>query len=181
MRLAGPDAQDVRPLGARKGAGMATTLSRNLRADRVSGLRLRQICSVESSSSIEEVVQCMIEQRTGCALVMRGGERGELIGIFTERDFVARVVSAGLDVNRPVESVMTPSPKTIRSDASVYDAIEVMQEGGYRHLPVLGEDGNPLGVLSVKDIMHYLVEYFPANVYNLPPTPVNAQPAREGA
>ena len=48
-------------------------------------------------------------------------------------------------------------------------------------VPVLGDDAQPAGVLSVKDIVHYLVEYFPANVYNLPPTPDMIQPAREGA
>jgi CBS domain-containing protein len=56
-----------------------------------------------------------------------------------------------------------------------------MASGGYRHLPVTGEGGEPLGVLSVKDVVRYLVEYFPAKVYNLPPTPDQAQPAREGA
>ena len=56
-----------------------------------------------------------------------------------------------------------------------------MEAGGYRHVPVLGEDGSVVGVLSVKDIVHYLVGYFPANVYNLPPTPVMGQQAQEGA
>jgi CBS domain-containing protein len=76
---------------------------------------------------------------------------------------------------------MTRSPKTINRSDSIQNAIEVMEGGGYRHLPVLGDDAQPAGVLSVKDIVHYLVEYFPANVYNLPPTPDVIQPAREGA
>lgn len=76
---------------------------------------------------------------------------------------------------------MTPSPKTLSKDVSVREAIEMMETGGYRHVPVLGEDGQPVGVLSVKDVVHYLVEYFPANVYNLPPTPVETRPTREGA
>jgi len=52
---------------------------------------------------------------------------------------------------------------------------------GFRHLPVVDDDGRPVGVLSIKDVVHYLVEYFPAKVYNLPPTPDLVQPAREGA
>ena len=56
-----------------------------------------------------------------------------------------------------------------------------MERGGYRHLPVVGEDGGPAGIISVKAIIHHLVEYFPAKVYNLPPTPGQAPPAREGA
>jgi CBS domain-containing protein len=76
---------------------------------------------------------------------------------------------------------MTRSPKTINRGESIQSAIEMMEGGGYRHLPVLGEDGRPSGVLSVKDVVHYLVGYFPANVYNLPPSPQTSQPAREGA
>ena len=158
---------------------MPTTLAKSLRADTVSKLPLREVCSVEPSATIQEVIRCMNQRRVGCALVMRGGR--ELIGIFTERDFLSRVVAQGLDVKTPVEKVMTPKPVTIAQHASVQQAIEMMESGGYRHAPVLGEDGQPVGVLSVKDIVHYLVEYFPANVYNLPPTPQVNQPAREGA
>jgi CBS domain-containing protein len=158
---------------------MSTTLVKSLRADRVSGLRLRDVCRARPSDPIEHVIRCMMQQRTGCVLIT--GEGGQLAGIFTERDFVSRVVTQGLDVSQPVETVMTAAPKTIRRDARVLDAVELMGVGGYRHLPVMAEDGQPMGVLSVKDVVHYLVEYFPAKVYNLPPTPEQTQPAREGA
>ena len=57
-----------------------------------------------------------------------------------------------------------------------------MEEGGYRHLPVVVDD-RPVGILSVKRIVHYLVEHFPATVYNLPPDAptLNHPPKREGA
>ena len=161
---------------------MATTLAQSLRADPVSRLSLRPVCSVDVSTSIEETLRCMVDRRTGCALVTEGGQ---LAGIFTERDFVDRVLGGGagdpVDLARPIAQVMTRSPKTIRRTDSIQSAIELMEGGGYRHLPVLGEDAQPAGVLSVKDVVHYLVEYFPANVYNLPPTPQIHQPAREGA
>lgn len=157
---------------------MATTLAKGLRGDRVGRVRLREACRVEPSASIQQAVREMARRRTGFVLVMRGRD---LLGIFTERDFLHRVVVAGMDVAEPVEKVMTPSPKTISAQASVQEAVELMQGWGFRHLPVLGEDEQPAGVLSVKDIMHYLVEYFPANVYNLPPTPDQSPPAREGA
>jgi CBS domain-containing protein len=56
-----------------------------------------------------------------------------------------------------------------------------MQEGGYRHLPVVNEVGRPVGVLSVKQIVHYLVEHFPTTIYNLPPDPTVIPQEREGA
>jgi CBS domain-containing protein len=157
---------------------MATTLAQSLRADPVSRLELRPVCSVDVSTSIDQTLRCMVERRIGCALVT---ENDQLVGIFTERDFVDRVASADLDIGQPIGAVMTRGPKTIQQSQSIQNAIELMEGGGYRHLPVLGDDAQPAGVLSVKDVVHYLVGYFPANVYNLPPTPVVNQPAREGA
>ena len=53
-----------------------------------------------------------------------------------------------------------------------------MEEGGYRHLPVIGETGKPVGVLSVKRVVHYLVEHFPATIYNLRPCPMSSPATR---
>jgi CBS domain-containing protein len=131
---------------------MATTLAQSLRADPVSRLELRPVCSVDAATPIDQTLRCMLDARTGCALVTEGGQL-----------------------------VMTRSPRTIGHTDSIQNAIEIMEGGGYRHLPVLGEDTRPAGVLSVKDVVHHLVGYFPANVYNLPPSPQLTQPAREGA
>jgi CBS domain-containing protein len=168
---------------------MATTLAKCLRSDKVSALRLRDVCRVSPADSIEQVVRTMVGCRSGFALVIDGSagksngspHAGGLLGIFTERDFVNRVVAAGVDVSLPVERVMTPNPKSIRRSASVHSAIEMMASGTFRHLVVLGEGGEPVGVLSIRNVVRYLVEYFPAKVYNLPPTPDQTQPAREGA
>ena len=166
-------------------ASTATSLAKWLRRDKVSSLRLRDVCRVSPRDAIEQVVRTMVGCRTGFVLVMDGADGaaagGKLVGIFTERDFVNRVVAAGVDVSLPVERVMTPQPKVVRRSGSVHVAVEMMESGGYRHLPVVEDDGSPVGVLSVKDVVRYLVEYFPAKVYNLPPTPDQTQPAREGA
>jgi CBS domain-containing protein len=158
---------------------MAATLAKALRSDPLSRLELRKPYAASPDTPIDEVVRQMAERRTGCALLV---ENSRLVGIFTERDFVNRVVAAGKEVTGKVRDVMTPNPATLTRHDSVLKAVEVMGAGGYRHLPVLGDDGQPAGVLSIKEIIHYLVEYFPAKVYNLPPTPdQQTQPAREGA
>ncbi len=157
---------------------MVTSLATSLRRDRVGTVRIDQTCSLPPATPIADAITRMADQSTSCALVMDGQE---LVGIFTERDFLNRVVAAGIDVQSPIAKVMTPSPTTVDDRASVQTAIELMQAGGYRHLPVTDEDGRVLGVLSVRDVVHYLVEYFPANIYNLPPTPEDHHSAREGA
>ena len=159
---------------------MATTLAKSLRADTVSRLRLREPFGIAPSTPVGEAVRGMTQRRTGCALIL--DTTGKLVGIFTERDFLNRVIAQGLESSGPVERVMTPAPKAVKRHESVLSVIEAMSSGGYRHVPVVGDHGEPVGVLSVKDVVHYLAEYFPAKVYNLPPTPdQQAQPAREGA
>ena len=163
-------------------ASTATSLAKWLRRDKVTSLRLRDVCRVSPRDSVDQVVRKMVSCRTGFALVVEGEDgAARLVGIFTERDFVNRIVAAGADVSMPVERVMTPGPKVVRTSGTVHAAVEMMEAAGFRHLPVVNESGQPVGVLSVKDVMRYLVEYFPARVYNLPPSPDQAQPAREGA
>ena len=156
---------------------MPTTLAKCLYEDRISQLPLAELYSVEPSASVQQVIEGMGQRRSGCALVVHDGKA---VGIFTERDFLCRVLAKYGDVGQPVEAVMTPSPTTITPADTVATAVERLQTGGYRHLPVVSPEGVPISVLSIKDVVHYLVEYFPANVYNLPPKPGVVHP-REGA
>ena len=83
---------------------MATTLAQSLRADSVSRLPLRPVCSVDVATPVDETIRCMVDRRIGCALVT---ENDQLVGIFTERDFVDRVIKPQLDTAQPVGRVMT--------------------------------------------------------------------------
>ena len=101
----------------------------------------------------EDTVQAaaarMAERCCGSILVCEGGE---LRGIFTERDLLARVVAAGHDpAGTRLAEVMTPDPDTIGGSAPVAEAVRRMDEGCYRHLPVL-EGGRILGVVSLRDV-----------------------------
>jgi CBS domain-containing protein len=162
-------------------AAITKSLQKNFRSDPVGGLSRRPVCVVVRTDTIAEVVETMAARGVGCVLVLDGGPTQQLVGIFTEADFLCRVVATKLDVEQSIESVMTRSPKVIDESASVLQAMELMEQGHIRHLPVIGDGGRSIGILTLKDIIHYLVEYFPATVYNLPPTPSLTQPAREVA
>jgi CBS domain-containing protein len=152
-------------------------LTRNLRIDSVSRLfpaLPQQIAPVQPVSAAAEL---MTKKRTGCLLVC---DAGTLVGIVTERDVARRVMAAGKPLHSPVAECMTPRPVTVQAKDSVQMAIRRMQEGGYRHLPIVDESGAPVGVLSIKQVIHYLVEHFPATVRNLPPAVPIAR-RREGA
>ncbi len=153
-------------------------LARNLRVESVSRLRPTPACRVEPQQTIGDVVARMRQERVGCVLVCEGDQ---LIGLFTERDLLRRVLAVGLALTTPVRECMTPDPVVVRPSESIGAALRRMEEGGYRHLPVIDEVGRPVGVLSVKRIVHYLVEHFPGTIYNQPPNP-NSYPRKpEGA
>jgi CBS domain-containing protein len=127
---------------------------------------------------VEGAVGLMRMHRAGCLLVCDGRT---LVGIFTDRDWLRRVVAPGRDWQTPLGCVMTPDPVCVRCSDPIRLAVRHMQRGGYRHLPDVADTGRPVGVLSVKRIVHYLVEHFPGAVYNLPPDPRVFPPEREGA
>ncbi len=111
--------------------------------------------SVGPDNSVTECVRVMSAYRIG-ALMVLDGER--LIGIFTERDALNRVLAAGLDpVSTRVSSVMTPDPFCISPGTTVAEAMELVTQRRFRHLPVV-EDGKVLAVVSSGDLTHWLVK-----------------------
>ena len=146
----------------------------------LSTLGLRTPVVVETHTSALEAINRMVEARAGCALVVRGTK---LKGIFTERDILTRVISAGLDpAKAPLRKVMTAKPECLRTSDAIAYALNKMSLGGYRHVPLVDKSGAPVGIVSVKDIVNYLVAFFPDSVLNLPVVPrADVAREREGA
>jgi len=80
-----------------------------------------------------------------------------LLGLVTERD-IRRAVANGTDLDGPVSAVMSADPDTFDPDLDVWDAASWIAESGYRHLPVVGDDGDLLGVVSIRDLLKALVD-----------------------
>lgn len=153
-------------------------LARNLRVDSVSRLQPATPRSVEASQTVADAVYLMRQERIGCLLVCHNQR---LVGIFTERDLMCRVLGVGKPLTSRISEVMTQEPVAVSPKDSIRTAIKKMQQGGYRHLPVVDEENRPVGVLSVKRIVTYLVEHYPTAVYNLPPNPSSVPKEAEGA
>jgi CBS domain-containing protein len=141
-------------------------LARNLRKDPVSRLDPSPPWSVERSATVADAVALMRRENVGCVLVC---EAGRLAGLFTERDLMCRVLAVGKPLSMPIAEVMTPEPVTVLPRDPIRIALRKMKSGGYRHLPVVDDDSRPVGLLSVKRVVRYLVEHYPAAVYNQPP------------
>ena len=142
-------------------------LARNLRKDPVARLDPAPPRSVERSAAVADAVDLMRRDNVGCVLVC---EADRLVGLFTERDLMTRVLAVGKTLAHPVADVMTPDPVTVSPKDPVRLAVRKMKAGGHRHLPVIDEAGRPVGIVSAKGVVHYLVEHYPAAVYNQPPS-----------
>jgi CBS domain-containing protein len=153
-------------------------LARNLKIDSVSRLNPTPPYAVEPTRAVAEVVALMREKRVGCILVCRDDR---VVGIFTERDLMRKVLAAGQPLTLPVSDFMTPAPVQVHRKDPIGAVIRRMEEGGYRHLPVVDDAGRPVGVLSVKRIVHYLVEHYSPTVCNQPPDPAVVPNEAEGA
>jgi CBS domain-containing protein len=133
-------------------------------------------CIVDADTTVVEAVNAMNERHIGCVLVQQDGK---LAGIFTERDVLRRVSFREGNRSWKVAAVMTPDPETLPPTASVAFALNKMSVDGYRHIPVVDQDGRAIGVLSVRDIVRFVVEFFPEAVLNLPGDPDKAIPKTE--
>jgi CBS domain-containing protein len=76
---------------------------------------------------------------------------------------------------------MTANPEAFQPDDSIAYVLNAMSVGGYRHVPVVDEQKIPLAVISVRDIVSFIIEHFPEEVLNLPPEPIRSTEQREGA
>ena len=124
---------------------------------------------VSPQTSVAEAVRAMKEKEIGGILVE---EDERLVGIFTERDLLNKLIGSGRDLDQtPVADVMTAETEALPVDADIAFALRMMGEGGYRRIPLVDEENRPVGILSVKHIISYLAEFFPQDVLNLPPLP----------
>ena len=153
-------------------------LAKTLKIDSVSRLHPTPPLRMGPTQTVAEAVRLMRQEKVGCLLVCEGEK---LVGILTERDLMRRVLAAGKPLTSALAECMTPHPVVVDRKEPVGAVIRRMEEGGYRHLPVVDDGGHVVGILSVKRIVHYLVEHFPATIYNLPPDPGVVQQEREGA
>ncbi len=111
--------------------------------------------SVKPDVSVTECVQLMNDLDIGAMLVM---ENEELLGIFTERDAITKVLGAGLEPSyTKVAAVMSHNPICVKPSTTLEEAMAIISNQRIRHLPVV-EDGKVLGMMSSGDLTHWLVE-----------------------
>ncbi|MEO6397153.1 MAG: CBS domain-containing protein [Tepidiformaceae bacterium] len=140
-------------------------------------LPLAEAAVVEPSQSVRQALTLMREGARSSVLTMSAGR---VSGIFTERDVLTKCMGEEFDWDQPLEStVLTRSPRTIGSTATVAEAIATMQQYHYRTLPVV--DGEKVvGLIRMGDLLTHLAEAYPEDILNLPPRPHQVMERPEG-
>lgn len=132
--------------------------------------------TVSPGTTIAEAIEKMQRGHFGCVLVI---ERGKPVGIFTERDVLFKLAMKGKDWNKvKIAEYMTPDPDCLPVDASIAFALNMMTEGGYRHIPIVDGDGKAISVLSIRDVTRYIAGFFEKEIKNLPPRPQLLHPTK---
>jgi CBS domain-containing protein len=141
---------------------------------------LKEPVCVSPGTSLREAIDKMNERRVGCVLVQ---EKGKLVGVFTERDVLTKVVGRNLAVDSmPVAELMTRDPECLTLEDGIAYALNKMSIGGFRHIPLVDDQHRPTGVVAMRNIVDFIVDLFPEEVLNLPPSPGHVVTSeREGA
>jgi CBS domain-containing protein len=133
-------------------------------------LPVRRAVTMSTQATVTEAMRAMQRKHRGCVLVTEDGtETTKLAGIFTERDVLYRIVDRGRNpAALALGEVMTPDPEALPVRANVAYVLNRMSVGGFRHIPVVDDEHRPACVISVRDVVAFLVDAFPREVLNLP-------------
>jgi len=133
----------------------------------VGQLERHPLLAIAPDRAVRAAIEAMNAHDCGAVMVVRDQE---LLGIFTERDALQRVLPQGLDLDRTtMAEVMTSRPDVLAESATLAQALRIMARARYRHLPVLDAQGRPVAMVSMRRIIQFVCEAFPEEILNAPP------------
>jgi len=144
-------------------------LDRRMLREPIQRLEPRKPLTLPTQATVEDAVRVLRSNRIGCVLVVEGAR---LVGILTERDLLLKMERGDLD--RPIRDLMTPDPEVLSPADPIAFALNKMSVGGFRHVPLVDHAGCPVGIISVKDVIDYLADFFADDVLTVPPNPARA-------
>jgi CBS domain-containing protein len=136
---------------------VTTAVQNRLTQDSIATLMPKAPITIDRSTSLAKAVRQMNTHRIGCLLVTDA--RDKLVGIFTEKDVLHRVVGLVADLETAVVAdYMTPDPIALTADLPIAQALHEMHVHGFRHLPLVDDEHRPEGIVSFRDVVHHLKE-----------------------
>ena len=117
--------------------------------------------------TLQQALDLMHRERSGYIVIV--DEHLHVLGMFTERDVLMKVMRKGVSLSEPVKKYMNTELVELTKADTLGSAIDAMKKYNVRHIPLVDELGQMTGVLSVRTIANFLSELFPTEVFNLPP------------
>jgi predicted transcriptional regulator len=134
----------------------ASEIERGLYKDRIRLLWPRKPITVSPSTTVGEVLKLLVNNTVGCAVVV---DNDKVVGVFTERDALLKLNRQACELHdRPISDYMTTNPQVLSPDDKIVFAVQRMDLGGYRHVPLVDEHGSLCGIVSVRDILQYFMQ-----------------------
>jgi predicted transcriptional regulator len=134
--------------------------------------------SVEEGTSLGEVVSMMQEKKIGSIVITN---KGKLTGILTERDILMKVIGKMENwQTTAVSEVMTSAPQSLMEDDEIAYVLNNMHIGGYRHIPIVNENEEPIAMMSIKDVVGWILDHFPNEIANMTGEPYRGEKSRDG-
>jgi CBS domain-containing protein len=131
---------------------------------------------VSPHTPLSQAIEAMKQDEGGCVII---SDDGRVVGIFTERDLLTKVLGEKVDLESPIGQWMQPNVETLSPEATVGDAVRLMNERSFRNIPLV-KKGELIGSISVFDIITYLAECYPKATMNLPPLPAQVAETIDG-
>ncbi len=122
-------------------------------------------------ATVAKAIEVMRKKKVGAVMVVSKTRPRRLAGIVTERDLVNRVLAVKSYGRLRLDKVMTRSPEALRPKHPLAYALNKMSTGRFRHVPLVDERNVPVGMLSIRDVIDFIVEVIPESVLNLPSDP----------
>ena len=111
----------------------------------------QSVVTASKETTVRAACSLMAQKKIGALLVV---ENNRIAGIFTERDALNKVLAGNMDPDKTsLSQVMVANPQTIRADKPLGYALQFMVDGGFRHVPVVDENGAPVGMVSARDAL----------------------------
>jgi CBS domain-containing protein len=130
-------------------------MERALLEDSVNAMVTRPLITVPPTASVAQALATMVERDVACVLVT--DEEDHLLGIFSERDVLMKVAEQFEQVkDKPISEVVTPKPMTVYETASPSQALNLMAESGFRHIPILDINDRVVGIVGPRRVTRYL-------------------------
>jgi len=149
---------------------------RRVRDDKVNLMHTDDYVCVDPATPLHQAIEVMKRDEGGCAIIREGNR---VVGIFTERDLLTKIIGEEVDLNSPVSKWMSPSVLTLTPDDTIGAAVDMMNAKSFRNIPLV-KDGKLVGSISVFDVISYLAESYPKVTMNLPPLPNQVMDSTDG-